>query len=195
MKLIKIFLTTLLLGLHSYGSEYPVAVTAEQIEMSRNFLLQCKDFKEDYPEAYLYTKKMKVRVIVYNVNQPGVCAEYFGYNKSDFIIMYPISLSPTYSLERCGQSSMMILAHEMLHQAGLPLHNRYDNPLDFERLDAINRLITQCEIRALDEKRPTSWEGSSVPSPLLLKLEEEKGLLLQIEYMLRDLLMGEVFHE
>lgn len=170
---------------------YAITINDLEIQKSKNFLMQCKSFKEDYPTQYNYLSSIKkFNVILYSAQHPRACAEYLPHPTGGYIVLFPNALTGS-----CGQSPMLILSHEMLHLAGLPVHNTYKTYIDYLAQDPIEQLMTKCELEALERKAPTSWTGESKPSKQLGLLERRRKFILQRERALRKKLTGIIYHK
>jgi len=131
----------------------PPLLTASQIEESRQFLLQCHYLENNWPAAHDYLSVTTDFTV--NVSASNRLCGVYDPEKVEITLFRPAWVE-----RGCmGPSPKLVLAHEMLHQAGLPPHTRYATPQLYLQLDPIEIVMRFCTIEALDNNIPLQWSN------------------------------------
>ena len=105
-----------------------------QIEASRSFLVHCKYLEQEWPEQWRRLPTERFNVSVPHLTMKNTCAIYLGNGK---ILIFP----DYFGSHECYDGSVgAVVAHEMMHQIGLPPH---DSPKDPE-FDPIEIAMAHC---------------------------------------------------
>lgn len=110
------------------------------VEDSIKFLLDCAALKKQYPAAYAQLDGLTPFVYYTTVKNDDSCAQYYA----GIIVLYP----PAFSVDCAGGNTSIIIAHEILHQVGLPPHKIHPKTeadwVKYLRTDPIEKIMAEC---------------------------------------------------
>jgi hypothetical protein len=141
-------------------SEVPT-VTPDQVHQAAQFLADCKFLEKHWAfERVKLYEGIEFNVVVPAYGESGVCARYLPNGSKDYIFLYPMSWHD----DGCYEANpMLVLAHEMLHQLGLPPHyTPQSNWIEYMTQDPIEVAMRMCFEEAVDEGRRIAWDQPGI---------------------------------
>jgi len=104
-------------------------------------LQSCTALRVVYPDAVKRLESLKPRVVASVLSLPDVCA--FAAVEVGTLYVFP-SVWQEHSVGCYENNVEKVLAHELLHFAGLPTHKTYSNYATYEKNDPIEQVIKAC---------------------------------------------------
>ena len=133
----------LLVAIFAYCSTHERAKGSENIPViddSIKILQNCDLLKEKWPTAYAQLDGITPFVYYTTVKNENACAQFYA----GIIVVYP----PAFSIDCYGGNVTAVIAHEILHQIGLPNHKiRPRNEAEwvqYLRTDPIEKIMAVC---------------------------------------------------
>lgn len=130
-------------------------LTKQEVTEAASFLHQCSYFEENWEFSHDLMTGEDFNIVVVPYDEPGVCGRFVPSGGSDYIFLYP----QAFDSEGCyGGNAMLVLAHEMLHQLGMPPHYiPQSNWEEYVLYDPIEVTMRKCILEAIREERPIEW--------------------------------------